>query len=506
MAIINENTVMKFYLEQLSEDKISFLKGKTYFKNLIQEDIENLLKEESMHDKINIAKSLWKNLFTASMSYIDNDRRGYDKLFDYFDKYVDFEELIFASDSFYRDHTLHSLWVYFLGEYLYRKDEYSGLFKDKDKYLKSFLKVKEDIDKLPNKEIFEDIMESYEDIYDFIEKEESSRCVAALCHDLGYPLRKINQINTSIKSILPYFYIRDVNEFNVTYTELEHIYIQSFIEFMSLSIGFRRKEEDINYSGLININCHNIDKCGLNLNLINNFSYEQLLNLKEYLALEINIRKKLNRYLSYARNFEEYNHGILSAFLLTKNIKAFENLKFSLGERTSYFDSINYSDVVSKQEILRAMTEHTNDSFKIKEISSNVQFLSLIDELEEFSRISRANKNREYVNQYCKTDLNYEDGWFNVNLIFDNIDIGEFNPETSFKWRCKRFLDLFDVPNLSENLKLRIKFMVDIDEKHEYVLEIANKYANIFIDDIEVVIPDYLDSYQYCTNKQYLNE
>ncbi|MGL5313805.1 MAG: hypothetical protein ACRC92_11225 [Peptostreptococcaceae bacterium] len=506
MALINENTVLEFYLEQLENDNISFLKNKSYFKNVIEKDIKEMMAAESMHDKLMFAKNLWKSLFTASMSYIDSDRRGYDKLFTYFDKYVDFEELIFASDSFYRDHTLHSLWVYFLGEYLYRKDEYAGLFKDKDKYLKSFLKVKEDIDKLPNREIFEDIMENYEDIYSFIDKEESSRCVAALCHDLGYPLRKITQINKAIKSILPYFYIKDINEFNFTYTELEHIYIQSFIEFMSLSIGFRRKEESINYSGIININCNNLQRCGLNLDVVKNFTYEQLVNLKEYTALEINARKKLNRYFAYARSFEEYNHGILSAFLVIKNIKAFENLNFSLGEKDSYFDYIRYSDVVSKQEILRAMTEHTNDSFKIKEISSNVQFLSIIDELEEFSRISRANKNREYVNQYCKTDLNYEDGWFNVNLIFDNENIGEFNPELSFKWRCQRFLTLFDVQNLSKNLKIRVRFIVDMEEKHDYVLEIARNYANIIIDEEEVVIPDYLESYQYCTKKQYMNE
>lgn len=504
MALVDEKIVLEFYLEQLDKNAISFLRNNNYYKSLIKEDIEKLIVTEGMHDKIILVKALWKNLFTASMSFVDPDRRGYDVLFKYFDAYVDFEELIFASDSFYRDHTLHSLWVYFLGEYLYRKEEYSGLFKDKDKHLKALLKLKEDMNKLNEKDIFLDIMDSYEDIYSFIEKEESTRCVAALCHDLGYPLKKITQINKAISNILPYFSIKNIKEFYFKYTDLEHIYIESFIEFLSLSIGFRRKEEPKSCRGIINIKSNNIDDLGLNINEINNFTKDHLINLKEYLVLEINARKNLSKYWAYARNFEEYDHGILSAFLLAKNIKSFENLKFSLGDKDNFFDYIKYSDVASKQEILRAMTEHTNSSFKIKEISSNVELLSIIDELEEFSRISRANKNREYVEQYCKTDLCYTDGWFNIKLIFDNKNIGEFNPELAFKMRCKRFLDLIDVENLSENLKIRIRFIVDMDIKKEYEIELANKYANIKIQGEDVNIPNYLNSYQYCTKSQYM--
>lgn len=71
-----------------------------------------------MNNKISIACKLWKVLFEAAMTSINPDKTGYDKLFKYFDAYVEFEELIFASDSFYRDHTLHCIWVYLLGEYL----------------------------------------------------------------------------------------------------------------------------------------------------------------------------------------------------------------------------------------------------------------------------------------------------------------------------------------------------------------------------------------------------
>lgn len=349
MAIVNEEIVLSFYLEELDKDKISFLKGRDYLKENIKGDIKELIISEGMHDKINVAKSLWKNLFTAAMSYIEK-----------------------------------------------------------------------------------------------------------------------------------------------------------FIQFLSLSIGFIQKEVPAECQGVLRLNCDSISNCGLNKPFIDTASKEEVIKIKDYLTLDINAKENISRFLSYSRNFEEYYHGILSAFLLTKNIKAFENLSFSFGDGNNYFEHINYSDVATKQEILRAMTEHTNDNFRIKEISSNVELLSIIDELEEFSRISRANKNREYVEQYCKTDLFFKDGWFNVNLIFDNENIGEFNPELAFKFRCKRFLDLIDIENLSENLKIRIKFVVDMQEKSEYVLEMEKGYANIIINNEEVIIPEYLDSYQYCTKKQYM--
>lgn len=44
-----------------------------------------------MHNRIEIAKNLWKLLFEAAMSYIDPDKRGYDDTFAYFHEYVNFE-------------------------------------------------------------------------------------------------------------------------------------------------------------------------------------------------------------------------------------------------------------------------------------------------------------------------------------------------------------------------------------------------------------------------------
>ena len=137
MAYVNEEIVLEFYLEQIKNDNVTFLKGKDNFKNRISKEINLLLKEKDMHNRIEIAKNLWKLLFESAMSYIDPDKRGYDDIFAYFDEYVNFEELIFASDSFYRDHTLHCLWVYFLGEYIKKSNDYKDVLIDEFKQVQN---------------------------------------------------------------------------------------------------------------------------------------------------------------------------------------------------------------------------------------------------------------------------------------------------------------------------------------------------------------------------------
>ena len=133
---VDEKTVMRFYLEQMDAEQIEFLREKSGLKEQIRAYIEQLLNEDKMNNKISIASKLWKVLFEAAMTSINPDKAGYDKLFKYFDAYVEFEELIFASDSFYRDHTLHCIWVYLLGEYLKRNVEFKDLFQDSENDLR----------------------------------------------------------------------------------------------------------------------------------------------------------------------------------------------------------------------------------------------------------------------------------------------------------------------------------------------------------------------------------
>src|SRR5664280_2134166 len=127
-GFVDERVVLEFYLDLLDRQKVQFLCALDAETKEIQGLIRNLMHERTnAHRRVQVARKLWKRLFELSMSYIDADRTGYDELFRYFDEYVDFEEIVFASDSDYRDHTLHSLWVYFLEEYLTKNRAFQGL-------------------------------------------------------------------------------------------------------------------------------------------------------------------------------------------------------------------------------------------------------------------------------------------------------------------------------------------------------------------------------------------
>jgi hypothetical protein len=138
------------------------------------------------------------------MSYIDPDKRGYDRLFKYFDEYVNFEELIFASDSFYRDHTLHSLWVYFLGEYIAKDESFNVFLADKSYAKNVTASNKAVLESIKMDDIFGNVIKVYEKLLGFYFLEDSIRCITAITHDLGYPIKKIEKI---INALRKYFHI-----------------------------------------------------------------------------------------------------------------------------------------------------------------------------------------------------------------------------------------------------------------------------------------------------------
>ena len=150
--------------------------------------------------------------------------------------------------------------------------------------------------------------------------------------------------------------------------------------------------------------------------------------------------------MRYSDDIEQYQHGIMSAFLLTKVVQSFRHMELVTNNNKqdiSVHDDGNTPIFFVKQAILKAVSDHTSTGFQIKSITEHSQLLTFVDELEEFSRISRANQNREFINEFCDTQLYLEDGVFNINFLFNNKDINGLDPELAFKGRCKKMLSLF---------------------------------------------------------------
>lgn len=511
MSNINETTVLNFYLEQMENDNIIFLQNRDDYKSIIKDAIISIRDEHDMHKKIQAAKVLWKSLFEASMSYIDPDKRGYDELFKYFDEYVNFEELIFASEAFYRDHTMHCLWVYFLGEYIKRHEEFNFILENMNYSYNTKVKMISQIEELDLKDKLSSLYNILGSIVKSCKNADSTRCVSALTHDLGYPIKKIYKINKSISKILPYFSINTFNEFNFEFSNIQDSYIQDFIENLSMNIiassSLELSEKDTDfYKSATYYDAEHAEMCGLNIEFIKTLTENQLNKLINFLSLDYNLVRDMSKHLRYSADFEKFQHGIMSAFLLMKLIKAFENIDLSY----ITYDNVRKagSDALSaKNTILNAITDHTSEGYKINSIRDTSSFLTLIDELEEFSRISRANQNRQFVNEFCKSSIYVEEDYLNIDFIFDNSNIEDLDPEKAFKGRCKRFLTLFDIPNLEESLKIKLRCIGRLSyDTNVYMLEIRKKFANITINDEERNIPQYLKSRQFYTKDEYINQ
>lgn len=195
--------------------------------------------------------------------------------------------------------------------------------------------------------------------------------------------------------------------------------------------------------------------------------------LEEAITTRISILRKMSNNLRYSDDFEQQRHGILSSFLLTKKLWFFRNIPFAYDKPEELsLQHVNFHKVSAATTILSAIADHTSEGFRIKSMNNPSALLAIVDELEEFSRISRANQNRQYINQFCRTDLYDSDSWLCIDFIFDNPNVANLNPEKAFKGRCKRFLGLFDIPALDESIRIRLRCLGQLRRRDAIIITI----------------------------------
>jgi hypothetical protein len=123
--------------------------------------------------------------------------RGIGALQEYYEKSADFEEVLFGIDPTYRDHTLHVLWVYLLGDYILTKQPvYTGVRMDWDIVIRdptddAAANFKRDLEK--------ELNEGYRD---------AVFCIIVLCHDLAYPFERAERVNRRVEELSHFLGIR----------------------------------------------------------------------------------------------------------------------------------------------------------------------------------------------------------------------------------------------------------------------------------------------------------
>lgn len=412
-------------IEELQDVKkykdITSEKLRIIFKDLLIEGKERAEKARVLKLKKIIFQKLWPNFVRYAIQFLRiKDKRdlgalkfdlGVKNLMKYFKEFSKFEELLYGIDEYYRDHSLHVFRVYLLGEYLTQKhlkgyDNISILNKPKDK---------------PEAKIL--IEES---------EKEALWCITALCHDLGYPLQKLEALNKRLVKILNFYGTSNYNPLRYG-LPLEGIVLDKYI----IKLISSRITDDY----------------------------------------KIHFQSKF--FTKYSNAYEKLSHGIMSCILLMKNLVYFKETDyrshFSEGfhKKEELFNE-NIRQFLIRREILRSIASHDNDDIYHINMNNFLFLLIICDEIQEWSRPS---SNRRVL--YPLDDENNEI----INILsFNNekIDISitlnlpKNDLEKYVRKKFRKFIKLLRSAVDSHKRTFDFKMLIKNKENIEYLFEYDN--------------------------------
>ena len=282
---------------------------------------------------------------------------GLDTLTKYHNRYTTFESMLYGASSFYRDHVFHAFRTWMLGVFCLVK----ALECD------------------PNNPII--VLDGggqteFSKTINFFEKI-SMWTIMALCHDLGYPLEKAEQILDKTREMMKAFVPRPNIWSNFGFNGTQDNINEYIIKFISTKM----KPE---------IDKQNNDKK----------SQKEV----EYLG-----RIQPKYYLKFAKSLENFEHGIVSSVIVYKMLLYFLESDFNLNDDYHYTQE-DARQFYIRREILRAMASHTcADVYNIF-FTTFSSLLFLCDEMQQWGRKS------------------WNDMYAGLNSNDIKLEINEFSP------------------------------------------------------------------------------
>jgi len=370
---------------------------------------------------------LWTDLMRAAIVAIDPNAKGHSALLDYLDAATKFEDLLYGLEEFYRDHTLHSLWVYLIGiKLMGEKGGLEPMAKNLNWYVYNEVRKGEYSEPVAAWAHLEKLCLNEE-----VQKNKDAIwCVMALCHDLGYSLAKLDKLNEKVQAVLEYY---DVSDFrHVGYTlDLEHQYlVTQCLDLMAMEVyitpGDDCPEEPKNDADkkahrrvLARIKKvkdnrpHKPEQC-LERNTLrklflgddeNNDAAQQKDDASKAVddlarGVYDNVLIKCFRddasYWRLCKALERKEHGVLSAYLLYKTMGLFADTSVRSPAEGWGLEDDEVVDNIIRGDILFAIAQHEFAFAHIDQMSSLAEILILCDELEEFTRLGRQLQSRKY--------------------------------------------------------------------------------------------------------------
>lgn len=282
---------------------------------------------------------------------------GIEQLEEYHNRYTQFEGLLYGASEYYRDHIFHAVRTWLIGIFCLLHDSENPFIS------------KIQIDGVAEKEPFAHEINFFEKL--------SMWTISALCHDLGYPLEKSQQVLEKTQNMMKEFVPNPMVLSNFTFTGVQDNINEYIVKFMSTKMKEVSKK--------------------------NNISEE---TEEKYYG-----RIQPKYYLKYTKSLEKNKHGIISAVIIYKMLLYFLESDFNLNDDYIY-NSEDARQFYIRREILRSISSHTcSDIYNIK----NTTFSSLLficDEMQEWGRKS------------------WNDLYTNVNPNSVELSIEKFDSET----------------------------------------------------------------------------
>jgi hypothetical protein len=340
--ILNDQNILNEIVNFVKKNEVMFPRDKPNpLDRTIIEKIDNVKDHKNLYQHYDEVYELWIELIEKSIKclrYYDDREpfkdhstkepvvHGMDKLADYFQKYSDFEGLLYGADKYYRDHVFHVFRTWATGVYIMLSDDMA--------ILKAAKTDGEPVTKFGVSPL------------EFL----SMWTIAALCHDLGYPLEKARNVIAKTKDMT-----------------------QSII-------GDSEIWADLSFSGI---------QEEINLLILRFISSKMLINPLDKTGGDqyCIMRVQPKYYIKLCKSLEKYAHGILSAIVLSKTLVYFIEAEFGVNE-DYYFKKDDYKQFYVKREILRAIAFHTCTDIYHMSASSLSFLLILSDEVQNWDRRS----------------------------------------------------------------------------------------------------------------------
>lgn len=376
--------------------------------------------------------AIWSELYQRAMSELAIDSRGIDELDEYTQRFAKFEDFLYDAVDRYRDHILHSLWVYALGEWCIRKFARARCdplyipflahdsLEAKPGRVMGYLEYEEITRNLvkklggfPESTIIKETLPGWHSGLAKLYKTRSEIwAVAALLHDIGYPLAKVSKVEDEIRKTLGSYGPFYPSELEVHWSPIQAQSVSRFIDHCS---------KDLVYQGYV----------------------RNLLGKGDVRESEIVHDTHLSSMLS--RSIEDRKHGILGSYLLYRLTKAFKHLFPTRIIRKN--EPWWFFTFLARVNILRAISAHTMPDVTYDYFPQFGAYLFLMDELEDALRLYKFPGEKRYrvrpVRSFFGVDRETLDGRDVILLGLRVEDSFEDPKEDPGKAFAHRFNKLF---------------------------------------------------------------